>query len=147
MRRESAGYIERADNVPDSKGPVAKRGEEKMKRIVLLTAFMMIVSAALAQQPPKITQEQAAKFFRAMAQSQTAQSALQQTPQFKVAQDKQQAFQDAINELVKQCGEKFSLQLIKDGKPDNDGDPTCVVKPEPPKPAETPKKAPETPKK
>ena len=59
-----------------------------MKRIVLLTAFMMIVSAALAQQPPKITQEQAAKFFKAQAQSQTAQSALQQTPQFKAAQEK-----------------------------------------------------------
>ena len=125
-----------------------------MKRIVLLTAFMMIVSAALAQQPPKITQEQAAKFFKAQAQSQTAQSALQQTPQFKAAQEKQQAFQDEINSLVKFCGEKYSLQLIKDGKPDNDGDPTCVVKPEPPKvekkgiePAKVPAKAPEAPNK
>ena len=98
--------------------------------------------AAFAQQPPTLSKEQTAKFFKAQAQAQSAQIVLQQTPQFKTAQEKQQAFQDEVNALVKFCGEKFPLLLIKDGKPDNDGDPTCTVKPEPPKPVVAPKAAP-----
>jgi len=100
-----------------------------------------------AKKAPVISIDKKVAFFRALAQNQSAQAALEQLPQAKLAQEKQKAFQDQINELVNICGKEFQLQLIKDGKPDNDGDPTCVVKPTEPVKASEPAKATEPVKK
>ena len=124
-----------------------------MRRTILLTVVMIAGVAAFAQDKPKaepakpvvppiITETERGEFFKAQAHALSAETALEQTPQFKAAHDEKQVFDENINVLVSKCTQNFALQLIKDGKPDNDGDPTCVAKPEPPKPDETPKPAP-----
>jgi hypothetical protein len=135
--------------MPYSGRYVEKPKKEEATMIKIVTVFALFVGIAAAQFPPKpeapkkapvISTEKKAAFFKALAQNQTAQTALEQLPQAKVAQEKQKAFQDQINELVNLCGKDFQLQLIKDGKPDNDGDPTCVAKPAEPVKATEPAK-------
>src|SRR5580698_2304768 len=114
-----------------------------MKHIARIIAFtFLIVScAAMAQQPstppkppaaPVVSLELKEKIFKALAQlGQAQQAATQATENL---QSKTKAWQDAVVELGKVCGDKFTAQLDQ-----GSGDPICVAKP-----AE-PAKAPEAP--
>ena len=104
---------------------------------ILLLAALLVPTAAFAQdkpKPPVVSDAFKAKFFKAKSQMQDAQLALEQTPQYKAAQQKQFDMQALITEFQSFCGKGFQPQL------DKDGDPECVV-------AETPKEAPKEPKK
>ena len=65
---------------------------------------------------------------------QQTEASLEQTPQWKVAQEKQQAFQAVIVKFQKLCGPDFQPQL------DTNGDPVCVLKPPAPPSPKTEKK-------
>ena len=120
-----------------------------MKRIVVLTIIFMSACVLVAQDKPKetpakpkeeatFTVDERAAFFKAQAQFTNAQVNLNAaTNNFK---EKQGVFQALIDVATKKCGDGFAFTLIKDGKPDNDGDPTCVVKPDPSKTPESVKK-------
>jgi hypothetical protein len=93
-------------------------------RIILLAALFISTAAALAQdkpKPPVVSDVFKAKFFKAKSQMQDAQLALEQTPQYKAAQQKQFDMQALITEFQSFCGKGFQPQL------DKDGDPSCVV--------------------
>lgn len=109
-------------------------------RSVLLSVLLTV--SAFAQDkpkveppanPPAVPVEFKAEFFKAQSQMQQTEASLEQTPQWKAAQDKQQAFQLVIVKFQKLCGSDFQPQL------DTNGDPVCVAKP-------TPSPAPPSPK-
>jgi hypothetical protein len=112
-----------------------------MKPIVLFIAlitFVAILSGVPFAQPtpatpPAVPVEFKAEFFKAQSQMQQTEASLEQTPQWKVAQEKQQAFQAVIVKFQKLCGSDFQPQL------DTNGDPVCVVKPAPPPAPQSPK--------
>lgn len=109
-----------------------------MKRIILLTAFMLagIVTGTLFSQTPPtadkpkddpkptISAEIRAKFYKAQVELLNAQRAVDQ---------KTQAMQQVVGEINAVCGEKFIPNL------DQAGDLQCVPRPTPPK-VEEPKK-------
>jgi predicted metal-dependent hydrolase len=89
-----------------------------MKRLILILALAIPVCAqtpkpADAPKPPAISDAQRAQFFK--AQSQMIQANVQ-------AQQKQTEFQNAVAEMQKTCGDKYTLQL------NPNGDPECVAK-------------------
>ena len=73
-------------------------------------------AAAKPATPPSISDSERASFFK--AQSQMIQANAQ-------AQQRQTEFQNAVAEMQKTCGDKYTLQL------NPDGDPECVAKPAP----------------
>lgn len=108
----------------------------KLKRALLLVGLFLsaTVFAIFAQDKPKeepkvpvISVEFKAKFFKAQAQAEKAQNELQQTPQWKESQAKQQAFQAVIQEFQGMCGKEYVPYL------DPAGDPGCQLKPKEPK--------------
>ena len=119
-----------------------------MKRIVVFIICLLAGSALLAQQketpktkePPVLSSEWKLEFFKAQAQVEAARIALEPIPEYQDLMEKQKVLQQRINEGVQKCGADFTLQLIKNGKPDKDGEPACVTKPEPPKATEPAKK-------
>jgi hypothetical protein len=107
-------------------------------RPTILTLLFLSTLAATAQDKPEtkapkplptVSLELKAKLFKAQSQAQTAQSQLEQTPQFKAMQQKQAEFQKTVDEIITACGgsQKYGIQL------DDTGDPVCVAKPEAPK--------------
>jgi hypothetical protein len=94
---------------------------------------LMIVAVALAVEDktktppatPQITDAHRAEFFKRQLALANAQQAFQAA---------QSQAQQSIAEMSKDCGDKFRPQL------DQQGDPVCVVIPEPPKPAVPAKK-------
>jgi hypothetical protein len=112
-----------------------------MKRICLVFCFFFALSAAVfAQTPPtpkplvvpKVSSEVQAHFFKALSQLQTAQQNVEQAQ--KALQDKQAAWQAAVQAVNAACGDDFTAQL------DKDGDPECLAKPAPPSSPVAPKK-------
>ena len=89
-------------------------------RTICLTVVFLALAVLLAGQapkpeaPPAITDAHRAQFFK-------AQLAVNQA---------QQTFQAAVADLSKDCGEKFAPSMGPQGNP------VCVAKPEPAKPAE-----------
>jgi hypothetical protein len=118
-----------------------------MLRIAILTLLFVAAWSSFGQkppetmkkmvdtaEPPKISLELQKEAFKAQSAYLQAESALEQTAEFKQMTAKREAFVTASQKLSAICGDKFMLQL------DKTGDPVCVVKPEPPKPAPTEKK-------
>jgi len=105
-----------------------------MKRISLVFCFLL-ASFAFAQNPisasaakpeiktPVISAELRAAFFKSLSQLKDAQSAVDQAQN--ALQAKQKALQDSVTAINGACGDKFTAQFNKDG------DPECVVKPDP----------------
>jgi hypothetical protein len=103
-----------------------------MKRYVALFAGLVLSASLVAQtSAPVVPEALALRFFKAQSQSQSARTALEQTPQWKDAQAKQAVLDSVINEFVALCGNQFHPQL------NDKGDPVCV---ENPKPAKVPEK-------
>ena len=110
------------------------RRKRKLQRSILIVAIWLsaLAFAVFAQDKPSpkvpvVTDTFKAKFFKAQAQAEKAQNDLQQTPQFKEAQVKQQVFQSVVSEFQALCGKDFTPQL------DPNGDPGCAPKPPAPK--------------
>lgn len=102
------------------------------KLIILATSMIMLVAIATAEtkpaQPatpavtvttPTVPDSFKLRFFKAQAQAQEAEAQLQQTPQWKDTQEKEQQFQMMIQELMAVCGQSFQPAF------DDKGDPTC----------------------
>lgn len=105
-------------------------------RTVLLSVLLTVSAVAQDKpkvEPPAVPVEFKAEFFKAQSQMQQTEASLEQTPQWKVAQEKQQAFQAVIVKFQKLCGADFQPQL------DTNGDPVCVAKPTPPPAPQSPK--------
>ena len=107
-----------------------------MKTTVLILALLFaLVVPAFAAQPkaekkaPEFTTEQKEQFFKAQSALAAAQLAMERTREFQDHQQKAAAFQEIVNGMMRQCGADFQIAL------DKDGDPSCLPKPEPPKPA------------
>lgn len=116
-----------------------------MKKAIVATVLSIGSYCAWSQEakkPPVLPADLVVQFFKTQAQEAAAQNvlntAVQKLPEFADLQEKQKASSTVINELLQKCGSDFTLQLIKNGKPDKDGDPTCVVKPSEPKPESKP---------
>lgn len=96
--------------------------------------------AEKAPAPPAIPVELRAKFFKAqaenMAASQAMEKAAEALPQYATSKAKGEAMQAVIQELVRTCGKDFMPSLSSDKDPETAGDPVCIAKPVPPKPAE-----------
>ncbi len=117
-----------------------------MKRIIGLVVFFFVAMAAYPQSSvkdakppvsasaPQIPVELQRDAFKAQSEYLQAESALEQTPQFKTMNEKRDALTAQAQKLNAICGAKYGLQFDKDGFP------FCGVKPEPPKPAPTEKK-------
>lgn len=106
-------------------------------RTVLLSVLLTVSAVAQDKpkvEPPAVPVEFKAEFFKAQSQMQQTEASLEQTPQWKVAQEKQQAFQVVIVKFQKLCGSEFQPQL------DTNGDPVCVLKPPAPASPKTEKK-------
>lgn len=100
-----------------------------MKRILLLFAFwgMVLGFVVFAEdKPPVIDDHARAQFWKAQAGAVQAQESVKEATQ--KAQAAQVELQAAVEQLKKECGDKFQPQM------GNSGDVECVVKPEPPKP-------------
>jgi hypothetical protein len=80
---------------------------------------------------PKIPVELQKEAFKAQSEYLQAESALEQTPQFKAMTAKREALTAASQKLMAVCGSDFSLQMDSVS-----GDPVCLPKPEVPKPTE-----------
>ena len=82
-----------------------------MKRIAIAIFAGMTLAALLAAEatPPVITDAQKANFFKQQLALERAQA----------------AFQQALQDMTKDCGDKFQLQL------DGFGNPVCAAKPTP----------------
>lgn len=74
---------------------------------------------------PALPEALKAKYFKASAQSLQAQTQMEQVRQLVTQRNTE--FQAVVSEIQKACGEKFQPQI------DKEGDPACVVKPEPAK--------------
>ncbi len=100
-----------------------------MNRVIPIAALVVIFSvmplmtqqAPKPEAPPAITDAHRAQFFKAQLQINKAQAAMTAA---------QQTMQAAVTDLSKDCGEKFTPQMGPAG------DPVCIAKPEPAKPAE-----------
>lgn len=77
---------------------------------------------------PLIPPDHRAEFFKRQLALSQAQAAFQSA---------QQAFQSAIAQLAKDCGEKYLPQISQQAG-EQQGDPVCMAKIEPPKPAAKP---------
>ena len=89
--------------------------------IILLLASPMVAQTPKPEEKPKtpvITDAQRADFFKAQSQMIQANQTAQQS---------QSAFQAQVAILQKACGDIYTVQL------NAQGDPECVVKPEPKK--------------
>ena len=117
-----------------------------MKRILCLAVFFIVAMAAYPQSAvkdakppvsssaPQIPVELQRDAFKAQSEYLQAESALEQTPQFKAMSEKRDALTTQAQKLNAICGAKYMLQFGKDGLP------FCGDKPEPPKAAPTEKK-------
>ncbi len=99
-----------------------------MNRIVAAaTAVLVLAVSSLVGQAPKpdsaptISDAHRAQFFKSQLQFNQAQQEFQKS---------QAELQSAVGDMTKDCGEKFTPQMGPQG------DPVCVAKPEPAKPAE-----------
>ena len=95
-----------------------------MRTICLTIGFLCLAVLLVGQKPeapPAITDAHRAQFFKAQLEVNQAQAAMTAA---------QQTMQAAVADLSKDCGEKFTPQMGPQG------DPVCVAKPEPAKPAE-----------
>ena len=109
---------------------IRKEGANQVKSLFskiaqgALCAMLCVAAVAEEKKPepvPAITDAHRAQFFKAQLQVNQAQAAMTAA---------QQTMQAAVTDLPKDCGEKFQPQM------DPAGDPVCVAKPEPAKPAE-----------
>lgn len=107
-----------------------------MKRIssifgIIFVTAMCFGVAAHSQKPvnqtkaPAVSDSLKAKFFKAQSQLLQAQNELQSVQ--KQVQERTDAFQKTVNELLQACGPSSTASL------DKDGDLVCVAKPEAPK--------------
>lgn len=107
-----------------------------MKRIssivgIILVAVMFCGVAAHSQKPvnqtkaPSVSDSLKAKFFKAQSQLLQAQNELHSVQN--QVQERYDAFQKTVNELLQACGTGSTASL------DKDGDLVCVAKPEAPK--------------
>ena len=106
-----------------------------MKRYVAIFASLVFAASLSAQtSAPVVPDSLALKYFKAQSQAQQAQTVLEQTPQWKEVQSKQEVLRSVIQEFGTLCGSKFHPQL------DSKGDPICEANPKPPEPAKVPEK-------
>jgi hypothetical protein len=112
-----------------------------VKKIIALASMALAAGLTIAQSPaptpkpnPPIPTESQAKFFKAQAEFLAAQSSLnaatEKLPEYKQYQDKQGAFQAAVNEINASACKGAGLTL------DPKGDLAC--RPEEPKPSAKP---------
>lgn len=102
-----------------------------MSRIIPIAALVVIFSVMplMTQQAPTpkpdsaptISDAHRAQFFKSQLKFNQAQQEFQKS---------QAELQSAVDDMTKDCGEKFTPQMGPQG------DPVCVAKPEPAKPAE-----------
>lgn len=105
--------------------------------LLLLTVFYFMLGAEM-KPPPTIPDSLMAKFYKAQAQLVISQAAIEKANS--EAEGKRKAYTDTLNELMKACGDGYTMQA------NAAGDPSCVVKPatpaKPAPPVPAPKKQP-----